>query len=475
MARGQERKKPMKVKVDLTSGSILLKLLVVAVPMLLTSLVQMAYNLTDLFWLSRVALIGGNHDEAVAAVGTAGYVPWFGFGLILIARIGVSVRVSQAAGRNDAERVNAMATNGLVLMTGLGLLYVLAGTLLATPYYNLFNLTNPNVQAEGVRYLRIVSAFGLSFFLVNLFNGVYDGLGKTINAFYITASGLVLNMILDPLLILGLGMGVTGAALATGISQTVVLLIYVALYLSKHRPARLKLKQYVNRTDLKNIAFLGFPVGLQSMLMTSIAIALGIMVAEYGETVIAVSRIGSQIEALSWMVASGFQVALAAFVGQNVGAGQFARVRTGYRLSMMLLVPYGILVNLSLFFGARPLFSAFISTEPTLGQGIDYLRILSLSQLFMILDMVTAGAFNGLGKTTIPSAIQMFGNALRIPLAIGLGAVLIVPYHGIWWALTISSIFKGVVLVILFAIVIRRILRKLETTGLEKATPIAYN
>ncbi len=470
-----KRKKPMKVKIDLTSGSILLKLLVVAVPMLLTSLVQMAYNLTDLFWLSRISSIGGNPDEAVAAVGTAGYVPWFGFGLILIARIGVSVRVSQAAGRNDAERVNAMATNGFVLMVVLGLLYVLAGTLFATPYFNLFNLTNPNVQAQGVRYLRIVSAFGMSVFLVNLFNGIYDGLGKTINAFYITASGLIFNMVLDPILILGLGFGVTGAALATGISQTLVLFIYAGIYLSKYRPARLHFKRYVNKIDLKNIAFLGFPVGIQSMLMTSIAIALGIMVAEYGETVIAVSRIGSQIEALSWMIASGFQVALAAFVGQNVGAGQFDRVRAGYRLSMMLLVPYGLWVNALLFFGARPLFSAFISTEPTLTQGIDYLRILSLSQLFMILDMVTAGAFNGLGRTTIPSVIQIIGNGLRIPLAIVLSALLVVPYHGIWWALTISSIFKGVVLVALFAIFMRRMLRKLQTAGLEKGPKVAYN
>ena len=463
----KRHKKPMKVKIDLTSGNILKKLLIVAVPMLLTSIVQMAYNLTDMFWVSRVDIIGQNPTEAVAAIGTAGFFPWFGFGLIAIAKIGTSIMVSQAAGRNDKLAVDKVATNGVVLMLVLAIFYSVYGIFMGGQFFALFNIDNIVVVDEGVRYMRIIAYFGSAYFLVNAFNGVYDGLGKTIKTFYVTACGLVLNMVLDPLFILQFGWGVSGAAIATGISQSVVLLIYVVIYTRKHPPARLHV-QSVSLAALKRIFTLGLPVGIQSMIMTSIAIAIGIMVASFGESVMTVSRIGSQIEALSWMVASGFQVALASFVGQNVGANQFGRVKAGYKQSMALLIPYGLLVNALLYFGAQPLFAIFIDTEPTLSQGIDYLRILSVSQLFMILEMVTAGAFNGLGKTRIPSLVQIIGNVMRIPLAMLLMDALTPNKHGIWWALTISSVFKGVVLVALFIILLTYVGRRLHHTSVEK-------
>ncbi len=467
MIRRNHRKKPMKVKIDLTEGNILKKLLIVAIPMLLTSLVQMLYNLTDMFWVARVNRIGLDPTVAVSAVGTAGYYMWFGFGLILIAKVGVSVKVSQAAGRNDAERVNTIATNGLIAMAIMALIFTIYGVFFNHHFVGIFKIDEPEVVAGAMRYMRIVTTAGMAFFLVNMFNGVYDGLGKTINTFFITGSGLILNMVLDPILILGLGLGINGAAIATAFSQTVVLLIYIVIYHSPKRPAIISFKKYFSPKEIKNIIVLGLPVGIQSMLMTSISIVLGIMVAQYGASIMSVSRIGSQIEALSWMIASGFQVALASFVGQNVGAGQFSRVKDGYITSMKVLIPYGLAVNAILFFGARPLFSMFISTQPTLDQGITYLRILSLSQLFMILDMVTAGAFNGFGKTYIPSAIQIVGNALRIPLAIILSGMLIPEVNGIWWALNISSVFKGTVLFILFLFFIIRLNKRIKSQEVE--------
>ncbi|MFH5881591.1 MAG: MATE family efflux transporter [Candidatus Izemoplasmataceae bacterium] len=469
MFNGRIRKKPLKVKIDLTEGSIIKKLLIVAVPMLLTSIVQMAYNLTDIFWVSRVDRIGLIKEEAVAAVGTAGFYAWFGFGLILIVKVGVSVRVSQAAGRNDQDGVNRFATNGLIVMALLAMLYSIFGIFFGRIFFDLFNINQESVVTSGVNYLRIVSMAGMAYFLVNMFNGVYDGLGKTINTFYMTVSGLILNMILDPIFILVLGFGVVGAASATAISQTFVLVSYLVLYMTKKRPAVLSFKKYFSFNTIGNIVKLGIPVGVQSMLMTTFSIVLGIMVASYGPTIMSVSRIGSQIEALSWMIASGFQVALASFVGQNVGANQFNRVKQGYFTSMKLLVPYGLAVNALLLFAAYPLFALFIPDEPTLSQGANYLRILSVSQLFMILEMVTAGALNGFGKTYVVSFIQMFGNALRIPLAIGLSILLTPSINGIWWALSISSLFKGTAIVILFAVFLTRHTKRLKHASVEKS------
>jgi putative MATE family efflux protein len=466
------RKKPLKVKIDLTEGPILKKLLMVAVPMLLTSLVQMAYNLTDIFWVSRVDRIGQIKEQAVASVGTAGFYAWFGFGLILIVKVGVSVRVSQAAGRNDQETVNRIATNGLIAMGFLALAYSIFGVFFGRFFIGLFNISEEIVITQGTSYLRIVSSVGMAYFLVNMFNGVYDGLGKTINTFAMTVSGLILNMILDPILILGLGLGVNGAATATAISQSFVLISYLVLYLSKRRPAILSFKRYASMKTVKDIMFLGLPVGIQSMLMTSISIVLGIMVAQYGSSIMSVSRIGSQIEALSWMIASGFQIALASFVGQNVGANQIARVKDGYKTSMKLLVPYGLFVNALLFFGSALLFGLFIPDEPTLSEGANYLRILSISQIFMILEMVTAGALNGFGKTYIVSFIQMAGNLIRIPLAFFLSMVLTPSVNGIWWALSISSMFKGILIVLLFVFFLKGLNQKENRAKVEKTLAV---
>ena len=449
---------PIRKKIDLTEGSILKKLLIVAIPTLLTSLAQMTYNLTDMFWVGRVGRIGLDPIEAVAAVGTAGYYPWFGFGMILIVKVGVSVLVSQSAGRNDKTAIERYATNGIILMAMVALLYTIYGVFFANHYVALFNIESSNVVHYATTYLRIISVAAMAMFMVNLFNGIYDGLGKTINTFYITVSGLILNMILDPILIIGAGLGVAGAAIATAISQTLVLVIYIIIYLSRYRPVDIHFKKYVSFTPLKQIFKLGLPVGLQSMIMTIISIVIGIFIASYGPSVMTINRVGSQIEALSWMVASGFQVALASFVGQNYGAYKIDRVKAGYITSLRILVPYGVIVSVILFVFARTLFGLFISEPVTLAGGVEYLRIFSFSQLFMILELMVAGAFNGLGKTKVPSTIGIIGNSLRIPFAYMAGTA-----AGIWWTLSLSSVFKGVIIVVLFSYTLKKLIDQHNT------------
>lgn len=466
----------MKNKIDLTTGNILKKLLIVAIPTLLTSIVQMSYNLTDMFWVGKVENMGLNANEAIAAVGTAGFYPWFGFGLIMLVKIGTSVKVSQAAGRNDMEEVQKIGNNGIVFMFALAVIYSLVGFFGADIYVAMFKSDSANVVSYATDYLRIMALFGTSFFLVNLFNGVYDGLGKTINTFLITASGLVLNIILDPLFILdklevfgttinGFGMGVKGAAIATVISQSFILLIYLVLYSTRFKPFKIKLIQFFDLKKIKEIGKIGLPVGVQSMLFTTIAIIIGIMVTSYGEEYMAVQRLGSQIEALAWMVASGFQVALSSFVGQNFGAGKMERVKDGYFIALKLLVPYGILINLVMFIFAEQMISIFLTNPETIAIGKMYLEILSISQLFMIVELGTAGAFNGLSKTYIPSGVGFTGNLIRIPL--GMLLALSLGVYGIWWAVAISSVVKGTVLTIWFLVFLKR-LKLLKTSSLLK-------
>ncbi len=457
----------MKNKLDLTKGNILKDILIVAIPTLLSSLIQMAYNLTDMFWVARVDQIGLIPEQAVSAVGTVGFYPWLGFGFIMLAKIGTSVKISQAAGMDDIKLIEKIGNNGLIFMFVLGLGYSLFGFFGAEMFVSWFKTGSGNIDAYAISYMRIVTAFGLSLFMVNLFNGVFDGLGKTLSTLIVTSSGLILNMILDPIFILdkisvfglfdinGLSMGVEGAAIATVIGQTSILLIYIGIYTSKARPFKISIFKNFDPKALKEIFRIGIFVTIQSVIFTFISMNLAKMVVSYGEAPMAIQRVGSQIEAVAWMVASGFQVALASFVGQNFGARRYDRIKEGYKTSMKLLVPYGILVNVLLFVFAEQLFSIFFDNPETLKIGKIYLEILSISQLFMIVELATAGVFNGLGKTVYPSVVGIAGNALRIPMAIILGASM--GYAGIWWGVSVSSVVKGIVLVIWLLYFLKRL------------------
>ncbi|MFK5884014.1 MAG: MATE family efflux transporter [Candidatus Izemoplasma sp.] len=457
----------MKAKIDLTKGSIMKKLLIVAIPTLATSLVQMAYNLTDMFWVGKTESIGLDPNETVAAIGTAGFYPWLGFGLILIAKIGTSVKVSQSAGKNDFEEVKKYANNGLLIMIVLAAMYVSFGYFFGELFIDFFEIENDNIVNYANDYLRIISLFGFSFFLVNIFNGIYDGLGKTINTFYITSVGLVLNMILDPILILHFELGVKGAAIATVISQALILVIYLYIYMSKYRPVQINFKKYISLNRIKAILKIGVPAGVQSMIFTIIVIVIARIVASFDDSrVMATQRLGSQIEAFSWMVASGFQVALASFIGQNFGAQKFDRIREGYFTALKLLIPYGIVVSVLMFIFAEQLFGIFFDDLETIAMGKDYLMIISISQLFMIIEIGTAGAFNGLGKTYVPSIVGIAGNALRIPFAYALIGSM--GFIVIWWVISLTAVFKGVILLLWFLILLRAMKKRSNSLLVEK-------
>jgi Na+-driven multidrug efflux pump len=179
------------------------------------------------------------------------------------------------------------------------------------------------------------------------------------------------------------------------------------------------------------------------------------IIAGWGTTAIAVQKVGSQIESISWLTAGGFQSAMSAFIGQNLGARKLDRVKTGYFVGLAIVSVIGVFATVLLFFFAEPLFAVFVEESETITLGIDYLRILAASQLFMCIEITTAGAFYGLGKPFPPPIVGISFNALRIPMAIGLSATSL-GLNGIWWAISISSILKGTVLTAWYIILIRK-------------------
>lgn len=144
---------------------------------------------------------------------------------------------------------------------------------------------------------------------------------------------------------------------------------------------------------------------------------LGRIIAVFGPVPIAVQNVGSQIESISWMTTEGLAVALGAFVGQNFGAKKYERITKGYKAILGLALFIGVIASILLIFFGDYVFSIFIPEQEAIIQGTSYLKILGYSQIFMCIEITTAGVFNGLSKTYIPSIISIALTGARVPLA----------------------------------------------------------
>ncbi|NMB24176.1 MAG: MATE family efflux transporter [Firmicutes bacterium] len=434
----------MTKSINLTEGSITKAITKLALPIIGTSFVQMAYNMTDMIWVGRV---GAN---AVAAVGTAGFFTWLAMAIILIPKIGAEVGVAQSVGKADIEEAKKYIKHSLQMIVFLAVAYGAFLILFRKPLIGFYRLGDAKIESDAMTYLVIVS-LGMVFFTINpVFTAIFNGYGDSRTPFNVNVIGLIMNIILDPLLILGIGpfprLEVAGAAVATVIAQFTVTLIFVTKA-SKQRElfSNLGLSRMPDLAHVREIVRLGFPVALQSGLFTIFAMCTARIIAAWGPLPIAVQKVGSQIESISWMTAGGFQSAMSAFIGQNYGARKWDRVFKGYFVGLGIVSILGVFATCLLIFGARPLFAIFIPDEEAIRYGVVYLRILGLCQLPMVIEIMTAGAFIGHGKTFPPSIVGIVFNALRIPGALLLSATPL-GLNGVWWAISISSIMKGVVL-----------------------------
>ena len=441
----------MEKKINLLEVPIFSSLMKLALPIMGTSLIQMAYNLTDMIWIGR---IGAN---AVAAVGSAGMYMWLSNGISTLAKMGGQVRVGQSIGSQNKKDAAQYASATIQLGIIFGVIYGMITLLFHSQMIGFFHLTSPDVIKDAEIYLIITCGFVVINFVNQIFTSLMTAIGNSHHPFVATAIGLVINIVLDPLLIFGLHMGVMGAAIATVIAQAIVLILM--LYYAKKDKIlfdEMRVMQKNTSSIFMKIIKIGFPTGIQSMCFTFISMVIARFIAGYGDVAIAVQKVGSQIESISWMSAEGFGNALNAFVAQNYGAENIERVKKGTFSALKTCMIWGVFTTLVLLIFPQFIFQIFISEKDVIPLGIDYLQILAFSQLFMCIESTLAGALNGLGKTFIPSSVSIVLTVARIPLVMILSTTFLA-LNGIWWSISISSIAKGVVIAICYSRVMKKI------------------
>lgn len=448
----------MKRNVDLLNESILPALVKLAVPIMATSLVQMLYNLTDMAWIGRLG------SDAVTAVGSAGMYTWFSQGFSVLAKTGGQVKAAHALGAGEEAEAAGYARGAIQLGILFALFYGLLSFFGAGRLIGFFGLQDAETIREAERYLRVVGGLTIFSYLNLIFTGLFTAAGDSRTPFMANVAGLLANVVFDPVLIFGLGpvpaLGSLGAAAATVSAQAFVTFLFLrSMQQEKQLFASFRFFQAVPAEYMKEIFRIGFPAAVQTLFYSGISMIITRLVAAWGDAAVAVQRVGSQIESVSWMVGEGLAAAINAFIGQNYGAGRMNRVKKGYTTALIMTAVWGAGTTALLYFGAEPIFRIFIREADVVPRGIDYLKIVSSSQLLMMVEMMTIGAFSGLGQTMFPNVVSVVLLMARIPfaylfMALGMGL------NGIWWALVLSSNIKGLLLLVTFYLGLGKIARK---------------
>ncbi len=436
---------------NLTEGPIRKQLFNLAIPIMGTSFVQMAYSLTDMAWVGRIG------SEAVAAIGAVGILTWMLQSFSLLNKVGAEVTVGQSIGSGNQQEAKAYAAHNLTLALIFSLMWGVIFFSLAIPIVSLYKLS-PEISAKAVEYLRIVSTAFPFVFLASAFTGVHNAAGLSKIPFYISGAGLVLNMLLDPLFILLFGWGTAGAAYATWLSQCMVILLFVyqlkvrnKLWDDFHFFVPLKWKYTLK------VVRIGIPVALLNSFFAVINMLMGRTASTYGGHygLVALTT-GGQIEAIAWNTSQGFSTALSAFTAQNYAARKRNRVEAAYRTTLMMTSIFGVFCTFLYVFYGNEIFSIVVPEREAYMAGGLFLRIDGYSMMFLMLEITMQGLFYGIGRTVPPAVTSIVFNTLRLPLAMLLGAIGL-GIEGVWWAICISSILKGIVSFIWFRTLSKKI------------------
>lgn len=320
--------------IDLTSGSLTKAILALAIPVVINSFLQTMYNLTDTYWLGRLG------TEELAAINLVtpvqNVVQNFGSGLTVAG----SVLISQYIGAKKIKEAREMANQ---IFTCAMIFALLCSTILAflSPVIVTWLGAGGITWQYAKTYLQLVILDMPFLYTVNMFQSINQAQGNTVKPMLLNFVGIIINMILDPLLMIVLGWGASGAALATVFAKMVPAVIAFIMLNQKDRMVYLDLKKLKFRKDmLKNIAVIGLPTAIGGSTMQLGFLLMSKSVFVYGTKAMAAYGVGNKINGLISLPSNGIGSAVSTIVGQNVGSGNRERAQKGFRISMIISVVF---------------------------------------------------------------------------------------------------------------------------------------
>ena len=415
-------------------------ILSMSLPMVLSMMVNSLYNIVDSFFVAQIS------EDAMTALSLVYPVQNFvnaigsGFG------IGINAVIAIHLGAGDEKKANMATTQGMLLALIHAVILTVAGIAVMPGFLRMFT-SSEKVIDLGIRYSVIVFLFTFAIVLGVAFEKVFQAVGAMKVTMLSLMCGCIANIILDPVLIFGLGpfpaLGIEGAALATGLGQVLTLVIYIAVYL--RWPIRVKICRKYCRPDRRMIARLyaiGIPATLNLALPSLLISALNAILASFSQIYVLVLGIYYKLQTFLYLPANGFVQGMRPVIGFNYGAGEHRRVKQIYRIVLCmsgLIMIFGTIICLAV---PEKLMELFTQNEETIRAGETALRIISAGFIISAVSVTSSGALEGLGKGVPSLVISLFRYVLVIiPAAYILSRIFgaVGVWHGFWIAELITA------------------------------------
>ena len=427
---------------DLTTGRLSTAVLRLAVPAVGASLLQLVFLLIDTFWVGRI--LG---PAALAAVSTAGFAVW----MLTAGGEMIGVGLTAVAARRHGEGAHGLAAvaagTTLVLGLGAGALVAFAGWL-GLPVLFAVMGTPAEVTELGRLYLGtylIGTPFVFGYFATE---ATFRAAGDTRTPLVLLGASVVVNIILDPMLILGVGplpaLGIAGAATAAVATRGLTMLLGI-VFLARRRLVRISVWHWPSAWAVVRV---GAPTAATGVIFSLVYIGLTRITTRFGTPALAALGVGHKLEGFAYMTATGFALAAAAVVGQNLGAGRPDRARHAGWLTMSYALAAGGIAAIAFLAFPEALLSVFTSSPAVIADGASYLRIIAFAELAMAVEIVLEGAMGGAGFTLQPMLWSVGLTAARIPLAAWLAGAIGLP--GVWLAISLTALCRGAAMALLW-------------------------
>ena len=402
---------------DMTHGSPTKLILSFWFPMLLGNLFQQVYNLADSIIVGRFVGV-----KAFAGVSATGSLNFMILGFLLGMCSGCAIPVAQAFGEGDPHRMRKYFANALYLCGGLAAVMSVATVLAARPILRWIG-TPEDIMDQAYGYIVYIFGGMLAVMLYNLSSSVLRAVGNTRTPLCFLVLSCVVNVGLDLALVVGMGMGVTGAAVATVAAQLLSGLLCLRVIFSKYDVLRIRGEEWKpDAACLGRLSGIGLPMGLQFSITAIGSLIMQTAVNGLGTVAVAAIGAGSKVYTMFVCPFDAMGATVATWCGQNLGARRLDRVRQGVRISMLSMTVYAVVALFAVRLVGRTMIGLFIDSGETavIDRAVQYLNMVVLFFIPLLTIFVLRNGLQGLGYSRIAMFAGLFELAGRAFVAFAL-------------------------------------------------------
>ena len=434
-------------------------ILTMSLPIMISMLVQALYNIVDSMFVARVS------EAALAAVSLCYPIQMIMVAVACGTGVGINALLSRYLGEKKQEKASQVAMHGLFCAICNWLVFAVIGLFFSEAFLRLFS-DDVQIIMMGISYMQICTICSFGVFVQITYERIMQSTGNTIYNMVIQGVGALINIILDPIFIFGLGpvpaLGTAGAAIATVIGQIVAMFLGIIITQKKIREIQLSVRGFhIDGMLMKAMYRIAIPAILMQSIMSFMTVMMNMILAPFSEMAVSVFSIYYKLQQFVFMAVLGMNNALIPILSYNYGANQMERIREGIRFALWMscvIMAIGTVV-FQLF--PTQLLYLFDAKEAMLSIGIPALRTISVSFVFAGISMVLCSVFQALGSPNHSLLVTLLRQmVILLPLAYGFSSAF--GLDMCWWSFPITEVLCALLSLYLLRSVQKRVFLQLQ-------------